>query len=475
MSDSSIALRTYGADGRTVTRGALADLVDRRCAELAAAGVGPGDRVCLCLPNSAGWVATYLAIDRLRAVCVPLNAASAPDEIAHVLRDCRPKVALVPQHRIAALPDAPAERAVVWPDGRALPGRAVRVVEEESGRPDIAVLAYTSGTWGRPKGVLQPRSAVRLGGELPAGRLGIGAGDVVVSALPLAHTYGTNVLNAALGAGAALMLLERFDERPVLEVLRAAGPDRVVLAGVPAMFRRLLRLEDLPRVRYAVSAGQAATERLAAEWEARTGGAFVEGWGMTELAGMATLAAPGLPGRHGTAGTALPGVEVRVGTPIPDGTDVGELEVRGPMVMAGYLGAAEQTAAAMTGDGWLRTGDLGRIDGQGRVRVVSRLKEVVLSGGYTIYPAEVERVLESHPGIRTAAVAALPDPVRGEIAGAWVVAMPGTRLSADDVIEHCQARLTRYKLPRKVVFVTELPVTSNGKLRRRDLPGLLPC
>jgi long-chain acyl-CoA synthetase len=312
---------------------------------------------------------------------------------------------------------------------------------------------------------------VTAGGLVPAQRLGLARGEVVATALPLAHTYGTNVLNAVLEAGAALALLRRFDEAGIFGQVNQWGAQ--VVAGVPTMHRRLLAhpgADALSLVRCALSAGQAAGRDLAIEWERRTGGAFVEGWGMTELAGFASLAEPGLAGRHGTAGTAAPGVQVRVDTPDRDGA--GELHVTGPTVTTGYLGDQAKTAQALGPDGWLRTGDVGTIDAGGRVRIVGRAKDVIVTGGYNVYPAEVERAVSAHPAVRDVAVAGLPDELRGEIACAWVVPHPGASITGEQLVEHCREYLAAYKLPRRTVLVERLPLTATGKVARRLLPGL---
>jgi long-chain acyl-CoA synthetase len=200
---------------------------------------------------------------------------------------------------------------------------------------------------------------------------------------------------------------------------------------------------------------------------------------MTELSGMATLAAPDLPGRHGTAGTALPGVRLRVvighaATPDEPGGgrvaspgEPGELQVRGEIVTPGYWNSPGQTAAAIGSDGWLRTGDVGVIAADGRVRIVDRIKDVVLCGGYSVFPAELERAIRTHPAVRDVAVAGVPDPVLGEIPCAWVVAEPVPTF--DEIVGHCRALLAAHKLPRRVVFVTGLPLTASGKVDKRTL------
>ncbi|MEV6030694.1 AMP-binding protein [Nonomuraea sp. NPDC052116] len=458
---------------RTVSRAELTALADGRAARLAACGIGRGDLVGLCLPNGCEWVVTYLALARLQACCVPLNAASAVAEIAHVVRDCGMRALFVSADRAEALADTYADQVLLCPDG-AIPQdwMAPERGPRHAAPAGAACLAYTSGTTGSPKGVIQTRRAVRAGGDNLAARLRLGPRDRVVTALPLAHTYGTNVMNAALGSGAGLILLERFDVETMLE--RSARHAATVVAGVPTMYRRLLSEPAglMPRsLRCGLSAGQCAGEELAMAWEDRTGAPYVEGWGMTELGGMATLAAPELAGRHGTAGTALPGVRLRVeagGHLAPPGVQ-GELQVHGPIVTPGYWNAPRQTAAAIGVDGWLRTGDVGVIAADGRVRIVDRIKDVVLCGGYSVFPAELERAIRGHPAVRDVAVAGVPDPVLGEIPCAWVVAEQGAAPASEEIIRHCRALLAAHKLPRRVVLVPGLPLTANGKVDKRAL------
>lgn len=435
--------------------------------ELEAAGIGPGDAVVVCLPNDVRWAALVLALARLGAVSVPLNVASAVEEIAYVLEDSGARLALLPGGAAHSLTPRYPDR-LLWPDGIATGGRVVGG-DGMIRRSGITTIAYTSGTTGRPKGVLQSDRAVHLGGTSMARRLGWESDDVVVTALPLAHSYGTNVLNAALSVDATLVILPGFDETRLITAARRWGA--TVLAGVPTMYRRLLvdpLVRSISGVRCAVSAGQSAGPELGPRWEREVGGAFVEGWGMTELGGFAALAAPDLANRHGTVGTAAPQATLRVD---PDGqggdSRIGELFVTGPMVTPGYVGA---TADCVSADGWLRTGDLGTIGADGVVRVVGRAKDVILTGGFSVYPAEVERVVAQHPDVREVAVAAVADSARGEITCAWIVLRPGARPTTAQIVDFCRPHLATYKLPRQVVVLPELPLSSTGKVLRRELP-----
>ncbi|WP_050502285.1 class I adenylate-forming enzyme family protein [Streptomyces monomycini] len=427
-------------------RRTLRTAVTARAAELASLGLRPGDRAVLCRPNGRRWVTDHLALAELGAVGVPLNAASAPDELRHAATDSGALLVLTAEGPGPPPPDSG-------------PPRCSPVTD----LTDIATIAYTSGTTGRPKGALQTRRAVRLGGENIARRLALGPDDTVLSPLPLAHTYGTNVLNAALSAGATLVLLTRFTEEAVAEALRRHRPS--VLAGVPTMYRRLLAHAGLPleSVRCSLSAGQPAGEQLARAWQERSGAVFAEGWGMTELAGLASLTPADDPGHPGTAGPPVPGAEVRTG-------EDGELLVRGPFVTPGYLGSAEATAQVLTPGGELRTGDVGRVTDDGGVTVLDRLKDVILCGGYTVYPAEVERVISAHPSVAAVAVTAMPDAVRGEAPQAWIATAAEGAADEAAILAHCRAHLAPYKIPRRTTFLPELPTTAGGKVARGRLP-----
>ncbi|MFI9227936.1 class I adenylate-forming enzyme family protein [Streptomyces rimosus] len=426
-----------------LTRRALRAAVTDRATELAATGLRPGDRAVLFRPNGRAWVVDYLALAELGAVSVPLNAASAPDEIRHAAHDSGSVLVLTANGPSPPPPGPPHSPATDF--------------------TAIATLAYTSGTTGRPKGALQSRDAVRLGGENIARRLALGPGDTVLSPLPLAHTYGTNVLNAALCAGAALVLLTRFTEDAVAGALRRHRPS--VLAGVPTMYRRLLACADLPleSVRCSLSAGQPAGEQLARDWQDRSSAVFAEGWGMTELAGLASLTPADDPRHPGTSGPPVPDAGVRTG-------EDGELLVRAPFVTSGYLGSPEATARVLMPGGELRTGDVGEVTADGGVTVLDRLKDVILCGGYTVYPAEVERVIAAHPSVAAVAVTAMPDAVRGESPRAWIATAPGRAADEAAILAHCRAHLAPYKVPRRTTFLPELPTTAGGKVARGRLP-----
>jgi long-chain acyl-CoA synthetase len=304
--------------------------------------------------------------------------------------------------------------------------------------------------------------------------------DIVVTALPAPHVYGNVVINSIFMAGGTVVLMERFDAEGALE--RIARHHATLFEGVPAMYMTMLaqpRLGryDLSSLTRSTVGGQTIAESVMRSWEERTHAPLLELWGMTELAGLGTTHALYAPNRHGSIGVALPGVEVRVAAfdaaerTLPPG-EPGELMVRGPIVMQGYYGNEKATQDALEPDGWLHTGDVGVADDAGYFRIVDRRKDMIITAGYNVYPAEIERVLAGHPAVAMSAVGAVTDEIKGELARAYVVLRPGAAATEAELIEFCRPHLAAYKLPRSVRFVPDLPKTSTGKIMRRELRTL---
>ena len=346
---------------------------------------------------------------------------------------------------------------------------------------DMSTLGYTSGTTGRPKGAMQSQRAVLLNCALTATMHARSERDVVVTALPAPHVYGNVAINGTFLAGGTVVLMERFSAAEALALI--AERRATLFEGVPTMYAMMLadpsiERTDLSSLVRSTVGGQTIAVPLLEEWERRSGGAPVlELWGMTEISGLGTTHAFHAPNVHGSIGVSLPGVEVRVGT-FDDRTvsakagEPGELLVRGPLNMLGYYGRPDWTSETIDPAGWLHTGDVAYADETAHFFVVDRLKDMILTGGYNVYPAEIERVLSSHPAVAMVAVGRVPDAVKGELARAYVVLRPGTDASEAALIEHCRAQLASYKLPRSVAFVDDLPKTSTGKIMRRELSRL---
>src|SRR6266581_850368 len=304
--------------------------------------------------------------------------------------------------------------------------------------------------------------------------------DVMLNALPLPHVYGNVVMNGTFMAGATLVMMERFDPA---EALAAIERHRAtVFDGVPTMYAMMLADRSLPgtdlsSLRICAVGGQTMPVAKMAEWERRSGAPLLELWGMTELGGAGTANVSYMPNVHGSIGFALPGTEARVAAlgdasiTVPDG-EPGELMIRGPLVMLGYSGNEPATRAAIEPDGWMHTGDIATRDEEGHYFVVDRRKDLIITGGFNVYPAEIERVVAGHPAVAMVAVGSVPDDALGELARAYVVLRPGATATEAEVIEHCRPHLAAYKRPRSVRFVPDLPKTSTGKVMRRELKTL---
>jgi long-chain acyl-CoA synthetase len=338
-------------------------------------------------------------------------------------------------------------------------------------------VGYTSGTTGHPKGAVLTHRAILMNTAMTATMHVRTAADTVVSALPCTHVYGNIVMNAAVAYGMTLVLHKVFDVEHVLASIQAERATMV--EGVPTMYMYILNHPargryDLSTLTRCTVGGQTMPEAKMREVEAAFGCPLIELWGMTELGGLGTTHSAYGPTRHGSIGVPLPHLEARViaadgsGRILPPG-DVGELQIRGPVTMREYLGRPEATAQALDADGWLHTGDLVRQDNQGYLYVVDRLKDMIITGGFNIYPAELERVIAEYPDVAMVAVGSMPDDNKGELAKAYVVPRQGAVIDLHALEAHCRSRLAAYKVPRAFEVVADLPKTSTGKILRRKL------
>ena len=476
--------------GRPTTYGDLAGQVGALRAGLIATGIEPGDRVALLAANNWLFVVVYFAALGAGAVVVPLNPSASPRELQRELGTVGARLAVVgPSGRDAfARVDrlgVPLEHVLV-PEGVRLD--AAEPLQELFRRPPVpvvdradaepAVLMFTAGTAGAP------RAAILTHGNLRANldqiqqhaRLAVSSADVALGVLPLFHIFGLNVvLNVAMLAGASVVLVERFDPASTLQLVGEHGVTFV--AGAPPVFAAWAALPeagpaDMAGVRLVVSGGAPLPAAVAGEFEARFDRPVWEGYGLTEAAPVVTSSLLGDHPRPGSIGVPLPGVQVRLvdaeGEDALTG-DPGELWVRGANVFAGYWEDAEATAAVLTPDGWLRTGDVAVADDDGYLFLVDRAKDLIIVSGFNVYPAEVEEVLLEHPDVVAAAVVGVEHPHSGEAVKAYVVAAEGALLEEDALIEFCAERLARYKCPSTITFVDSLPLGLAGKLLRRAL------
>ncbi len=474
-------ITTYGALERQVgaVRGGLIEL-----------GLQPGDRVAIVMASNWYFVVAYLAVVGAGAVAIPLNPQAPPAELDGELAAVRPRFAFVgptAQQSFGTLNRTNLGIAkVICPEGVSLPNAVAfedlllhPTATTVPRKPDdLAVMMFTSGTAGAPKAaMLSHGNLVANISAMQQTSTRMLASDVAFGVLPLFHIFGLNaLLGACLSVGASLVLVQRFDPVSALSTIR----DRkiTVLAGVPPMFDAWLGLPndaataaDFATIRMAVSGAARLEPKLAAAFGQRFGVRIGQGYGLTEASPTVTTSSLVDP-RPETIGVPLPRLRVRLVD--TDGSDVvpgdpGEIWVQGPSVFLGYLDDPEATAVALTSDGWLRTGDIAVIDDAGALTLVDRSKDLIIVSGFNVFPAEVEQVLATHPGIERAVVIGAPHPHSGETVTAVVVAKADRRLDEDEVIEHCAHSLARYKCPTKVRFVAEIPLTVGGKVRRREL------
>ncbi len=441
--------------------GALEAASAAAAARLAGAGLGAGDRVLIAAPSSCDHAVALVACLRLGLVIVPANPGYRPAELQALAREAAPRAALVADAAQAACLRGLASLGLVTTP--ALPGAAgPRPPLDRMGPEAPALLAYTSGTTGRPKGVLLRHGNLQASAEALRSAWHWVPEDRLVHALPLFHMHGFGVgLLGTLQAGASALLLPRFEPGAVLEAV--ARHAATLFFGVPTMWHRLAEAPGvgaLASLRLCVSGSAPLPAALHARLAERAGVSILERYGMTET-GMLTSNPVAGERRAGSVGFPLPGVELRLAGPN------GEIEVRGPNVFGGYLDRPDANAAAFTADGWFRTGDLGALDPDGALRIVGRAKELVISGGYNVHPQEVEEVLRAHPGIEDAAVVGAPSPEWGELVTAYLVGPEPIPL--DEVRRHCAERLVAYKHPRRLHWVAELPRNALGKLQRHRL------
>lgn len=479
--------RRFGArpalhcNGARLTFEELDDRVSSLAGHLAASGIGGGDVVSLYAANSLEWVVAYHAILRSGAIVNPINALLTNDEVAYILRDCRARLIVSDRARTArlreagAIPDQLMVLAIEDITGLASDGAG------PSRAPDtdpaaLSTICYTSGTTGRPKGAMLSHRSVLLNAGLTALMHGRCGDDTVVSPLPLPHVYGNVVMNSALIVGAALVVMDGFTAEGALAAI--AGHRASVFDGVPTMYYRILdcpelATSDLSSMRLCAVGGQSMSADKMAAIETRFGVPMIELWGMSEIAGLGTTFPWTGPRALGSIGVPLPGMQVRIFDPAKsaacaDGTP-GELQFRGDLTMLGYLGNSDATREVLSGDGWLSTGDVAFRDGAGRIFIVDRSKDVILTSGNNVYPAEIERAILALDGVAMVGVGRDSHSDRGEVPHAYVVLSSGAELTTEDVLTHCRKLLAPYKLPRAVTFVVDLPKTSSGKIMRRML------
>jgi len=460
--------------------------LDERSARLAtllrAKGLEPGHRVGVMLPNVPEFPVAYYGVLRAGGIVVPMNVLLKRREIAFYLEDPGAELLLAWQgfaeEAAAGAAGAGAEAIAVEPGGFAalLAEREPAPDVVETAEDDTAVILYTSGTTGKPKGAeLTHANLARNADVSRRTTCEVGPGDVVLGSLPLFHSFGQTVaMNASIAAGACLTLVPKFDPGEALATMQR---DRVThFYGVPTMFGALLHHPeresfDTTALRTCITGGASMPVEVLRGFEAAFGAKVMEGYGLSETSPVASSNHPHMERKPGSIGTPIEGVEMKVvdedGEEVAQG-EVGEIVIRGHNVMKGYWQRPDATAEAMRG-GWFHSGDMARVDEEGYFFIVDRKKDLIIRGGYNVYPREVEEVLYEHPKIREAAVVGVPHDEWGEEIGAAVVPMEGERLSPEEVSAYVKDRIAAYKYPRLVWFLDELPKGPTGKILKREL------
>lgn len=485
---------------KTITYAELVAAVNRFASSLQARGVQKGDRVAIMLPNCPQYVIAYYGILQAGAIVTQVNPMLVERELAYLLKDSGAKMIVIYEPlypRLAAVRGetaveqavtvslgappsvALAEGDVTFDKFLAAGSGAVRPVPIEP-MHDVAVLQYTGGTTGRSKGAMLTHHNIFANvlqcAEFFKGTFELGK-ERYLTVIPLFHVFAmTSGMNLAIYQGAENILLPRFELKEVLETIRDKQP--TVFPGVPTMY---VAITNTPGVeQYGISSIKTCNSgsapmplELMRDFEAKTGAVVLEGYGLSEASPVTHCNPPFAARKPGTVGIGMPLTEYKVvdvatGTQeLPPG-EVGELIIRGPQVMKGYWNMPEETAVALR-DGWLYTGDLASIDEEGYVTIVDRKKDLIIAGGYNIYPREIEEVLYEHPAVKEAAAVGVPDPYRGETVKAIIVLKDGQQASEEDILAHCRKNLAAYKVPRIVEFRAELPKTNVGKILRRAL------
>jgi len=476
----------------------LATAVRAASAAVIATGVDPGDRIGLWAPNSLEWVVSALGLLGAGAVLVPLNTRFKGDEAAYILAKSGARMAFVappflgadyPALLGARRAELPALGDVVsldpsgWAEfldrGRVVSARTVQDRTEAVGSSDIGDIIFTSGTTGKPKGVMTSHGQTLRVFDVWADVVGLEMGDRYLIVNPFFHTFGYKAgILAALLRGATMIPEPIFDVTRVLD--RIDTEQVTVLPGPPTLYQSILASperpgRDLGSLRLAVTGAavvpEELVERMRTELKFST---VLTAYGLTEATGVVSMcrAEDGPATIAATSGRAIPETEVRVvgdaGQPLPIG-EPGEVQVRGYNVMRGYFEDPEATAATVDADGWLHTGDVGVLDRRGYLRITDRLKDMYVVGGFNAYPAEIEQVLAGHPAVAESAVVGEPDVRLGEIGRAFVVPRPGASVDPEELVEWCKQRLANYKVPRAVTFVTALPRNASGKVLKYEL------
>ena len=432
-------------------------------------------RIGIMLPTSGLFPVAVLAAWGLGRTPIPLNYLLSKDDLAYVLADsgCDAVITVGPMlDFVGGLPEG---ITAIRMDRMSFRGIPRPRFSSPLGEEDLGTILYTSGTSGRPKGVML--TAANLAANVGQCRewVGFGSADSVLGVLPQFHSFGLTVLTLLpLAVGGRAIYTARFAPRRLLELARAHRPTTFV--AIPSMYGALAALksggpDDLSSLRFAVSGGEPLPRTLSDEFHAKFGVRISEGYGLTETAPVTNWCRPE-EFRPGSVGKPRPGIDEKIvapdGTPVPAGAD-GEIRIKGPNVMKGYLNRPEDTAAVFDEDGYFRTGDMGRFDADGHLSITGRIKEMLIIAGENVFPREIEAVLERHPGVHAAAVIGMQDGSRGEVPVAYVEMREGHDFDEASLRAHCREGIAQYKVPREIIRLDALPRNPTGKVVRKEL------
>jgi long-chain acyl-CoA synthetase len=468
-------------DDAEVTYEQLDEGSARAAALLKSKGLEPGDRVGIMLPNVPYFAVAYYGVLRAGGVVVPMNVLLKGREVSFYLKDPEAKL-MFAWHDFAEAADKGAGEAgteVI----EVKPGEFEKLLGEhepdrdvaDRGDEDTAVILYTSGTTGTPKGAELTHANLSRNAEVAVGLAESSKDDVLLGALPLFHSFGqTCGLNASVTAGSCLTMIPRFDPGKALEIIQR---DKVtIFQGVPTMYVAMLNHDDrddfdTSSLRECMSGGSAMPVEVMRGFEEAFGCKVLEGYGLSETSPVASFNHPDRERKPGSIGTPIEGVEMRVvdedGKEVEQG-EVGEIAIKGHNVMKGYWNRPDATEESIK-DGWFHSGDMGKVDEDGYFFIVDRKKEMIIRGGYNVYPREIEEVMYEHPAVAEVAVVGVPDDNMGEEVGAAVALKKGEDVSEDELRDFVKKEVANYKYPRKIWFVDELPKGPTGKILKREI------
>ncbi len=483
--------RTTVFEGETFTASQINEMGRRLAAGLKSIGIGRGDHVVVSLSNSPEVFACFGAIWRLGAVIVPIMFLLGEDETRYILDHSDAKAVITSADLLEKIQNAAGgidriqHIIVLGGEDRGNQVDFYGLVENnpplqetaEMDEDDVALMIYTSGTTGRPKGVMLSHNNLYQNARAAWEAAGVDKGDITLVCLPLAHSFGVVVMNAgALSPFKAsfAVLMRWFDPEEVFRLIEKYRVTQFI--GVPTMYQVLVNhpagdtFDTSSLERCTISAAP-VTEELYRAFTTKFDCKMYEGYGLTEASPSVAFCRPGMPIKKGSTGIPIPGVEVKIfdaeNRELPAG-DQGEIVVKGPNVMLGYYKNPEETAAALRG-GWLHTGDVGYLDEEGYLFITDRFKDMIIKGGYNIYPSEIEGYLEAHPAVGEVAVIGIPDEKYGEDIMAFIVPTPGQQIDEGALIEFAKSRMTPYKAPSRVQFIDGLPKSLVGKVLKKEL------